>query len=378
MIRKLVLLLLFLAIVIRPTFEIIRNSNKFFDRSYEKRYETLKKQYYSSQYVVKKNSIILIDEGFEAFAGGAFLKGMNPILIVHDHPPLGRYIVSLSIIVFDNENTIIILLFFSSLLGTFLISKMILDNTIFSLLPVVIFSNESLIFSKIQFTPLPEIIQLPFIIFCLLFFMLYIKTKKMRYAVLTSLFLGCIISIRFFVLGGVLLFSFLIFFFLKRKLSEFLRFSITLPLSLFILYVSYVKSIQDSNSILEPLRIQKYILSYHGGKFIQFGTVWDLILFNRWHTWWGDRLISRDPNWNLFWPISIVLSSVLAVLGVIKKVKLKDTEIILILWSACYLIMLSAGSVSVRYFVPLLPFLYILSFALLYRIKAVQKFLKKI
>src|SRR3990167_213581 len=135
---KIALFILLFFILIRPVSLVFQNSQLFFSRNYEKTYPSLKKLYYSSQYVSKK-PVIITDEALEAFAGGAFLKGLNPILIVHDQPPLGRYITALSIVLFENENTLSIFLFFTSLFALFLVGRLVLKNTLYALIPVALF-----------------------------------------------------------------------------------------------------------------------------------------------------------------------------------------------------------------------------------------------
>lgn len=193
------------------------------------------------------------------------------------------------------------------------------------------------------------------------------------WAVLVSLTLGCVISIRFFVLGGALLLSFLLFFAIKRRYKEALYFCLTLPLALVVLAISYTRTIQESHSVIKPFSVQKYIYTYQSSKFIKLGTVWDLLLFNRWHTWWGSRSISSDSNWIIIWPISAVLTIVLGIAGILKKVRISDAELVVLLWVCCYLLMLSAGYSSTRYFLPLVPFLYILALSLLFRITMIKK-----
>src|SRR5258706_7290029 len=99
---------LLILILIRPAWLIYQTRDKFFSPSYTKQYDGFRSAYYSSQYIKKVKPGIIPDETLEAFAAGTFLRGLNPILIVHDQPPLGRYILALSIILFDNVNTIML------------------------------------------------------------------------------------------------------------------------------------------------------------------------------------------------------------------------------------------------------------------------------
>lgn len=355
---------------LRPAELIYRQRNDFFSPGYAGNYEILRKAYYSSQYVNKINPGIMPDNTFEAFAGGAFIRGVNPILIVHEHPPLGRYIIGLSIILFDNPNTIILPLLLFSIFGIFLIARLSLHNIILSIIPVAIFTNEPLFLSKFEYAPLIESVQLPFIIFSLYFFIKGIIEKNYsRYFILSSMMLGFVISIRFFILGAALAFSMCLYFILRRKIDKkVIIFLLSLPLSLVVLIASYTKTIQEGYSIIQVFGIQKYIFFYHKSKLISFFSFWDLIMFNRWHTWWGDRRILNDYQWIVFWPISMILNGIYLILTMISKTRLNEPEKIIFLWIISYCALLSVGESTTRYFLPLVPFLYILAVSFLIKI----------
>lgn len=375
-------IIILLACLLQPILSIYQQKDKFFSRGYHALYEEYKNAYDSSQYVVKKNPGIIPDETFESFAAGAFLKGLNPILIVHDHPPLGRYILSGSIAVFDNVHIAILIALGFSLIGIFMITRLLTSNIFVSLLPVGAFANESLFLNKLTYTPLPEPIQLPFIIFSFYFFLKAMKEKKdIPYFIATALSIGCVISIRFFVLGAVIAASMGLYLILRRKFDrKFKYFLCSFPLTVFVLFLSYTRTMLESKNPLQFLSIQKYILSYHSTKFILPFTFWDLFFFNRWHTWWGSRQVLSDPQWNILWPITYVISYFSAIYSYLRKIPFKDGEKVLLIYIALISIMLSTGYTSTRYFLPILPFTYILAtsfvFALLNN-KLVKKPKKK-
>ena len=343
---------------------ILVAKSDIFVRNYHLQYEQLKSMYYNSQFVKKKNPGIIPDEKIYAFGGGIFLKGLNPILIVHDHPPLGRYIISFSILLFDNSSTIPIFLLFSSAIGVFLISYEIFKNKFISLVPTGIFMNEPLFLTKFSFSPLLETIQLPFIIFGIYFFIKGVSEKNFgRWFFLTSIMLGFVISTRFFIPGLFMVFAFIAYFilnkmFLNRRMILFLAY---LPVCLLILISSYARTIQSGYSIWQIFGIQKYIYYYQSSKLILPFSFWDLLFFNKWHTWWGDMRILSDSNWIILWPISFLLSFILFILVLARRVGLQTGEKIVFLWIIFYMAMLSAGTATTRFFLPLSPFFYILS-----------------
>ncbi len=367
--KKTVFIVLAIAIFFQSMYQIYVQRDFFFSPGFMKQFPAYERAYYASQYV-KKNPSIIPDETFESFVGGAFLQGKNPILIVHEHPPMGRYIIGLSIFLFDNPRTIIIPLLFISFFGIFLINRYIFKNDILALLPFIVFVNEPLVINKFHYAPLLEPIQLPFIIFSLYFFIKGINEKKsFHWFALSAIMLGFVISIRFFILGAAIAFAMLCYFFLFQKFGKkFVAFLTTLPLSLVVLIFSYTRTIQDGYSIFEIFGVQKYILFYHKSKFVNPFSFFDLIMFNRWHTWWADRAIISDPHWIIIWPIALLLTAAFILCVLLKKIKITNIEKILLLWIAVYCGLLSVGTTTTRYFLPLLPFLYLFSILFLLRV----------
>lgn len=341
----------------------LENSNRLLSRGEYKQFENYKAAYYSSQYANPNATGFVPDEIFEMFAAGAFLRGANPIMIVHDHPPLGRYILSFSLLLFDNSSTIVVICLIASYIGIYMTARLILKNSFLSLIPLAVFVNEPLNLNKLIYTPLPEPVQLPFIIFMIYFFLLSIKKKDKRiYYILVGILLGFVISIRFFVTGGVITFSMLIFILItKKNIKDALYFLSFLSLSVIVLVLSYTQTLRAGYSFIDLVGIQKYILNYHKSAFTNMFSIWDLILFNKWHTWWGERLILSDPHWNVFWPASVVLTGLSLFFSLLKKFTLTKEEMFLMIFVLSYMMMLSVGYTSTRYFLPLLPYLYILA-----------------
>lgn len=361
--KKRIYLLIFsialILISLRPALLLYQNREDFFLRNYQ--YEPLKNAYYTSQYVTKINPGIIPDQTMEAFAGGAFIRGANPILIVYDQPPLGIYLIGLSVILFDNSLTTSVILLTFSALGVFLIAKESLKNRFLALIPLAIFINEPLFLNTMINLPLIEPIQLPFIFFSLYFFIRAIRSNNYgRWFVLTSFMLGAVISIRFFVLGAFLLLALSAFLLLEKNFKKGFTFALTLPIAILVLIASYFKTILDGYPILGVFGIQKFIYVYHKSQLGIPWSFWDLILFNRWHTWWADRSISSDSQWIIIWPVSVVLSFGFLLIKIFRK-KLEDVDRVILLWIISYSALLSLGNVSVRYFMPLTPFIYIIA-----------------
>jgi len=369
-VQKFIFVIAFLLILVKPVQIAVENRISLLSPGFEKEYEQYKKKYYSSQFVQKKNPVIMPDEVFRSFAGGAFLKGLNPILITHDHPPLGNYMIAASILFFDNPRSLMIPILAMIILGVYLLSRMADGNSLLALVPLGVFINEPLFTNKIIYAPLVEPLQLPFLLFAFYFFIRAVKDKKyIKWFILTSIFLGIVISTRFFVTGGIMVFCMISYLIYDRRGvdKKLIYFILTLPLLLVVLILSYTRTMMDGYSVIQIFGIQKYILAYHKSKFILPFSFWDLLLFNRWHTWWGDWKISSDPQWLVLWPISVVLTGVYFLFSLIRKITFNETEKIMILWLGVYTLTLSTGFSSTNYFLPIIPFFYILATSFLYK-----------
>ncbi len=369
-IYRIIFSIILILLLLRPALTLYSQKDIFISKGYSKIYNYLESSYYSSQYVQKKNPGIMPDQTFEAFVGGAFLRGVNPIHIVHEHPPLGRYIIAFSILLFDNASTLILPLLALSLITCFLIAKIVIKNSLLALVPVAIFSNDPLFISKLLYSPLLESIQLPFILLSLYFFIRGIKDEKsFRWFVVTSLMVGFVISIRFFILGMTLFCAMFLYFIIKKRFNkQFIYFVISTPISLIVLFASYTKTILDGYSVWQIMGVQKYIFYYHQTKLENSFSFWDLIFFNRWHTWWGDRSVIHDDTWFIAWPIAMFSTFSFLIASFVKIIHMNEAEKFLSIWVLVYCGLLSIGNSTTRYFLPLVPVLYILMASFLVRI----------
>jgi len=369
-IYRIIFSIILILLLLRPALTLYSQKDIFISKGYSKIYNYLESSYYSSQYVQKKNPGIMPDQTFEAFVGGAFLRGVNPIHIVHEHPPLGRYIIAFSILLFDNASTLILPLLALSLITCFLIAKIVIKNSLLALVPVAIFSNDPLFISKLLYSPLLESIQLPFILLSLYFFIRGIKDEKsFRWFVVTSLMVGFVISIRFFILGMTLFCAMFLYFIIKKRFNkQFIYFVISTPISLIVLFASYTKTILDGYSLWQIMGVQKYIFYYHQTKLENSFSFWDLIFFNRWHTWWGDRSVIHDDTWFIAWPIAMFSTFSFLIASFVKIIHMNEAEKFLSIWVLVYCGLLSIGNSTTRYFLPLVPVLYILMASFLVRI----------
>lgn len=309
-----------------------------------------------SQYVSTKPTQMLPDEIVYSFAGWEYLHGVNPAIFNADQPPLGKYFIGLSEIWLGNPR--IPGLFFNilCLVALFALSNIVLNNYLISAALVTLFSFEKIFMAQMKYAPLLDNIQLFFILISFIFFLKFIKSNK--FLVLAFLSLGAVASSKFWVTASVIYLVWLTFLLIYKDLIKIFRFIIFSPAILITMFLSYFPAFLQGSTLRDFFGVQKYIYNFHHDK-INFDplSVWDLLLFNKWHSFSGIR---PSVDWQWTWPV-ITIFSVIAVIYIIKKKLIKETVYLFAVWFIIYFLLLSSSSILSRYLIPILPLMYILS-----------------
>lgn len=340
-----------------------QNIGSFTRFDYWSRFKSLENLYNSSQYIQKHPKAIVTDDVVYAFNAGRFIQGVNPILVNPEVPPLGKYIIGASILIFNNESIINLIASIFCFPLLFILSYQVFRNSMLAIIPPLLFSFEKMFVIQLLITPTLDIFQLDFLLASFIIFLLAFSRKKnyLWMLVVSAFFLGCFISTKFFASGFVIAATYTATTFLiaRQKLVKLILCLLIAPL---VLLASYSKLFFLGYSLREVLGVQKWIFLYNTG---HLGnppfTVWDLILFNRWHTWWAGNHIITDSQWNILWPIALIISLVtILILGKESITKKRPVTLIMV-WVLLYLTFLNVGQITSRYFFILLPFLYILA-----------------
>ena len=345
---------------------VFANKSIYFNTTYWQRFPILEKVFLDSQYVNKHPKGWIPDETAFSYAGGKLIKGTNPVLVVPDAPPLGKYIIGLSTIFFGNENITNLISYIVSLILLYVLSLQILKNKTVALLPPFLLSFEKIFTNQIAYTPLLDLFQLVFLLACFLSFNKGLQSKKTwMWFLLSGVFLGCFMSTKFFISGFSIIISwFLVLFILKKWKSAFVV-SFATIISLLIVPLSYLRVFAFGYTVKELLGIQKWVFLYHTGQFGHPFSVWPLLLIDRWYVWFGNKPFISDPQWSVTWPILMIILTVCIVLSAMKKIAAKKEVLVLFVWPFIYLLSLSVGEIFSRYFVILIPVLYIVAIYLL-------------
>ncbi len=351
--KKLFKILLILLVIVKLSLYIVSNRD-FFVRVFDPVY--ISDLYSKSQYVIGERSKGGIgDDGLYAFAGYYYFFQHGDVSKVNfEHPPLGKYLIGLSIFLFRNENIINIIYFILLLLITYKIGQLIFDDNIYSILSCVILSFEPLFLDHL----LRSLLDLPFTLFFTAGVYFFLKgLKNGKYYFLSMLFWGAAFSTRFFpAFLIVYIYMMLVIMLLHIKsLKLFFVSSFLVPLVYLICHISFFIY---NPSIILFLRHKKWMLSWFTGTPVIFGNIWQNIFTGTYIDSTGK--LAHNNQWSIIQPF-IVLLSIFSIRKSDLKKKNKDILIIygLIIIYFIYLTFLTGG--LEKFLMPIYPLLIILA-----------------
>jgi hypothetical protein len=340
---------------------LFANKNHYLTTDYWERYPNLKKIYYNSVYA-NKNGSWVPDEVLYAFNGGALLKGVSPILVNPEVPPTGKYIISLSIFLFNNENELVPVAACLVLIMMFLLGRQAFKNQLLALFPPALFSTDPMLKNQLIYTPLLDIFHLLFLLCTLYFFNKGIlsKQKSFVYFLLSNVFLGLFISTKFFAVGITVVLASLVVLLLHKEFKKMMYLILSYPVAVFILLFSYVRVLIIGYPFLKFLGIQKWVFWYNKGHLHEPFSFWPLIMFGSWHQAGGK--VVQELEWRVWWPISVILWFAGLVIVVWQRLKSQRAIEVLLAWSFFYMLMMTFVDANARYLILLMPVLYIVGF----------------
>lgn len=323
-----------------PFFIIIKNKDKLFEKFDIRKYEN---KYYQSQWVLPNSKNLISDIDLYAYAGYRYIKGENPILINPEVPPLGKYIVGLSILFFNNFRVLNLVACFLSLVLIFLLSYQLTQSFFQSSLSLFLTSINSLFLDQIINAGQLEIFQLLFLLAFYFFFIKFLRKKRYIFLLISSFVLGCFISIKFFFYFYLLInLTIIIFFFIyqkskKLKINWLIKIFIILNfISLLVYSLTYFQLFLKSRTLIKFLGAQKWIFNFYNQSKVEknkiFGNYLALLFLNKWRYWTGNYPWITYENWSLIWPITFILG-IFSFLKLSKQKQFFKNNLILLIFS---------------------------------------------
>lgn len=315
------------------------------------------KVYSQSQYVIGNASKEGIgDDWLYAFAGYYYLfQGGDVSSVNFEHPPLGKYLIGLSILFFGNENVINIFYFTFLLFLTYKISRILNNNSLLALLSVTVLSYDPLFLDNLP----RSMLDLPFTLFFIggVYFFLKGLWKANNYY-FSFIFWGMAFSTRFFP-ALVIIYAYMILTVLilqKKHIRQFIFASASVPLIYLIAHISFFVY---HPSLIEFLRHKKWMLAWFTGTPVLTGNILRVIFTGMYLD--STKVLVREAHWVPVIPLVVIL----AITYFRKKMlKLKKYHNLAVVYGICviyliYLTVLTGG--LQKFMMPIYPILIVLA-----------------
>lgn len=330
-------------------------TNKFDPKSY-------RDIYYKSQYVVLNSKHVIPDETVFAFAGWEYINGANPILINGEAAPLGKYFIGIAEKYLNNERIIAPIFNILCLIALFFLSWLVLENIVWALLLVFLFSFEKIFIAQIIYAPLLDNIQLFFILLSFIFYI--ISLRRINYLLPAFLSLGALMSVKFWSPGVIIVLAWLAHSLLLKDYKRIFKLILFAPATLVSMLIIFIPVFAHGETPRRFFGYQKYLYEFYKVKLDLNPTgLWELLLFNRWHISLNSP-IRQAADWQFSWPILTILSFLALISIVVSRKRLKIVKGpvgVVVLWFLLYSFFLSFGTILPRYILPIFPAMYLLA-----------------
>jgi predicted membrane-bound dolichyl-phosphate-mannose-protein mannosyltransferase len=361
--KKALNLFLLLLVLFNFTFFIYKNKKIYTKKVNLKK---LEENYQTSQFNPdpEKRTSIIQDEDLYAFSGYKYITTGSLDNINIEHPPLGKYIIGLSVLIFKNQNIIQLILGAIFLTLLYKLTLKTTENKTVSLATTFAFSLEKIFKEQLKLSLLDLSLGVFLLLFLLSLNKLTIKIKKDRKkekererktSVLTGLFLGCIASIKYPTISLVALTAAIIFLIIKKD-KNIIKKAATICLTAAIVFLLTYLPFFLRNNPLSFISLQIKALKIHLSHVPEYpkAQVFNVLIFNKWLSWWGDKDFVKTDLWSITWPILTI--------GFFTSFIKEKKNRLLKIWCFQYLAFLSLRLFFPRYLFLLMPFLYIILF----------------
>lgn len=314
-----------------------------------------------------KDRIFLSDSDIHIAAGYLYVTGHEPIAYNFQHPPLVKYLFGYSTLLFKTPYVIQILLAITYLILSYLFAWRITKSFPISAVSTLFLATDPVLHDVAS----QALLDLGQSVFALSFVMasLFIPGSF----ILQGILLGLFAASKFWSTALFFFAATVIYRRLTTKKWHIIHLLKTMGVAGIVFCLVYSSSFIARKGAFNIIFFQLKILKYWFHQSLSSMPAASLLLFMTGYvkSWWGSRDWVWTKPWSIFWPVTFIFT--LCMIAQRKMTnELKFTSILPII----FLIYLGAQAPFTRYFVIILPYLYVcLSFALFSLVKKI--FIKK-
>jgi predicted membrane-bound dolichyl-phosphate-mannose-protein mannosyltransferase len=306
--------------------------------------------------------LFLSDGEIHQAAAYYYINGEDPTTYNFQHPPLLKYWFGIGIKFFNNPLIMQVILGIAYLVITFYFGKIIFKSAAIGLVASSFLAIDPLL-SNVSSAALLDLGQAVFILLYLFFILNKDKLSKLNKFLLPGIALGLIAGSKFW--AGALFFyglSFLYEFlnnFKKSKIKIIKNYALQGVVAFFTLSIIYLPAFINQGFKFNFIFFQLKLLKYWFNHSVTSVPLASLMLFvsGYFKSWWNNNLM-QSKSWIILWPISLVINLFLSIKLFLKTRKINKIIFVLLL-PLIYLIYLGIQAPFDRYFILILPFLYL-------------------
>jgi predicted membrane-bound dolichyl-phosphate-mannose-protein mannosyltransferase len=241
-------------------FHLYNVRNQLFDNKLDESWYVSVQSKFSS--MMKGESLnvenLVFDPELYALAGWLYVHGVPPSDFNFEHPPLAKYFIGFSEVLFQSPTAANTLFSLATLLVVYLLSIKLFGKTAFALIPVYALSLEKLFLSEARSSML-DIYSTFFISLSVLIFLYAIKAPKL-FPVL-SIVIGLGIACKWE--SGLIVFAFIAFLLLDKAWRKLGYFIASLSLAFLVYTGSYLNYFLSGHTFLDFIVLQLSIYKFH-------------------------------------------------------------------------------------------------------------------
>lgn len=309
-----------------------------------------------------KDRVILSDSDLYIASGYLYAKGESPAAYDFQVPPFIKYLFGFSILLTGNPFYIQVIFGLSLLFLTYFLGVKLFKSPVVGYLGALGILIDP-VFGSMMNEALLDLGQAVFALGYVILAFLFPETF-----ILQGIILGLFAASKFWstaVIFAVLVFAFKIF--LRKEKLDYRKVFLSLAVAVLTYSLVYMGLLIKPGGLATFLLIQGRVLRYmltHDSAVVPGGP---LVLFvsGFFAPWWQTGVIARAADWSFAWPIGFLGSIYLAI-----KTKVHDIKFFLYLLPIVFLLIISRQQPFTRYFLIILPFVYLNLAGLLVKPKA--------
>lgn len=300
----------------------------------------------------KLKKVPMGDDELYTYAGWKYVQGHDPTLLNAEIPPYGKYLIGLSIMIFQNHNIFALLTGIFALIGFYVMNTQVFQNKKVAIIPVALFSLEPLFYKQLSM-PLLDLLYLG-----LLFFTLYFFLKKLY--IPSAIFLGLMAATKASIATfGLVIFVCLFTLLLQKQWKQLRHYLFSLVFAVGTFMLTYLQFFLLGNTVKDLLGVQKWIVNFYAsGAKGSLSAPWEMVATGKFQNWMNNQY-TIVSEWHFGWFL-LAIGSII-IFGYIVQNQSKARVLLIGLWFIVYMLFLSFIPLWPRYFLLVLPFMYNLS-----------------